>query len=463
MKKQSAITLIALIITIIILLILATVSISLIINNGMLDKAKNAVNTYSESELEEKIKLAFSEAQMMQYTGENNSAENSLKEIFENIYGKDNVIVSKAGKNYKVKVNNSKTAYRIRPDGSYDQYEEMDPTSVYARLDDEGTLYLRATKIDDRYKIYTNSDSIQSNWNTAGNANRNSVLKVIIEEPIAPISFSSFFYYYTNLLEIKNMQNIHTENSTSMSSMFCDCKKLSGIDVSRWDTGNVTSMNNIFSRCYVVNKLDVGGFDTSNVTDMGYMFNNCNKISEIDVSNFNTSKVTNMTNMFFRCFELINLDVSSFDTSNVTGMSNMFCDCYKLSELDLSNFNTKKVTNMSWMFSHCRVAKKLNVKSFDTSNVTDMSYMFNNCNQITELCLEKFDTSKVTNMSYMFYYQSSLKKLELSSKFVINENTNLNEMFSLFSGKKIKTIQDTANKLKAKFNGFTDENFEIIE
>ena len=43
MKKQSAITLIALIITIIILLILATVSISLIINNGMLDKAKNAV------------------------------------------------------------------------------------------------------------------------------------------------------------------------------------------------------------------------------------------------------------------------------------------------------------------------------------------------------------------------------------------------------------------------------------
>ena len=48
LNAQRGITLIALIITIIILLILATVSISLVIKNGILDKAQHGVERYSE-------------------------------------------------------------------------------------------------------------------------------------------------------------------------------------------------------------------------------------------------------------------------------------------------------------------------------------------------------------------------------------------------------------------------------
>ena len=57
MNNKSGITLVALIITIIVLLILATVSISLVINNNVLDKAQHGVDKYSEQEVKEKVEL----------------------------------------------------------------------------------------------------------------------------------------------------------------------------------------------------------------------------------------------------------------------------------------------------------------------------------------------------------------------------------------------------------------------
>ena len=50
MKAQSGITLVALIITIIVLLILAMVSISLVINSGIISKTNEAVNKYQAQE-----------------------------------------------------------------------------------------------------------------------------------------------------------------------------------------------------------------------------------------------------------------------------------------------------------------------------------------------------------------------------------------------------------------------------
>ena len=62
--ENKGITLVALIITIIVLLILATVSISLVINNGILDKAQHGVDKYSEEEELEQIKLAVASAML---------------------------------------------------------------------------------------------------------------------------------------------------------------------------------------------------------------------------------------------------------------------------------------------------------------------------------------------------------------------------------------------------------------
>ena len=66
-KSNSGITLVALIITIIVLLILATVSISLIMNGGIIDRAERGTAAYSVAEEKEQIQLGYKEYQMAQF------------------------------------------------------------------------------------------------------------------------------------------------------------------------------------------------------------------------------------------------------------------------------------------------------------------------------------------------------------------------------------------------------------
>ena len=53
LKGQKGITLVALVITIIVLIILAGVTMSLVFNNGILDKAKQGANAYKNAETAE--------------------------------------------------------------------------------------------------------------------------------------------------------------------------------------------------------------------------------------------------------------------------------------------------------------------------------------------------------------------------------------------------------------------------
>ena len=100
-KSKSGITLVALIITIIVLLILAMVSIRLVMNGGIIDKSKNAVDKYSNEEIMEQIKLAYQEYQMSQYTDN----PLTLQQAMDKAFGEGVATVSGDATNgYKVKV-----------------------------------------------------------------------------------------------------------------------------------------------------------------------------------------------------------------------------------------------------------------------------------------------------------------------------------------------------------------------
>ena len=96
----------------------------------------------------------------------------------------------------------------------------------------------------------------------------------------------------------------------------------------------------MFSDCKSLTSLDLSNFDTSNVTNMSYMFDGCRSITSLDLSNFNTSKVTTMECMFSTCSSLRSLNITSFDTSKVERMRLMFWRSPSLSTLDLSSFDT---------------------------------------------------------------------------------------------------------------------------
>ena len=165
------------------------------------------------------------------------------------------------------------------------------------------------------------------------------------------------------------------------------------------DTSLMTKFNQMFMNCKTLTKLDVSGWNTSNVTDMYSMFYGCSSLQTLDVSGWDTSKLKYMSSVFFSCKSLTQLDVSNWDTSNVTTMRTMFYHCNALTQLDVSGWNTSNVTDMYSVFSNCNALTQLDVSGWNTSNVTNMSSVFGNCNALTQLDLTNWDASKVTSIN----------------------------------------------------------------
>ena len=86
MKKQNGITLISLIITIIIMLILAGVSLSMVMGDGsMLEQANSATEKTRAGEIKEEISVALAEQKTSEYSGINSRGR---EEVIEELYNK---------------------------------------------------------------------------------------------------------------------------------------------------------------------------------------------------------------------------------------------------------------------------------------------------------------------------------------------------------------------------------------
>ena len=134
MRKQKGITLIALVITIIVLLILAGVTIATLTgDNGLLQKAANSKQANEKGQIEEQIKLAYNEWKLQKETGETVDLQNTVQTTLDKTY--DNVTISKQGKSIIINVKgyeftlvddgtieNGKLAYLDIADGNIDIY-----------------------------------------------------------------------------------------------------------------------------------------------------------------------------------------------------------------------------------------------------------------------------------------------------------------------------------------------------
>ena len=266
-------------------------------------------------------------------------------------------------------------------DGGYfrDKAYDNRPWVKYA----DGTLTFRCgykkTLGENEYAL--NSGENPPAWNT----NPKNISKVVFEASFAnarPTTCYAWFKNFSELMKIEGIENLNTENVTSMAYMFSSCNKLAELDVTHFNTANVKNMEYMFECCKGLSSLDVTNFNTANVTNMLAMFGRTS-LTSLDVTHFNTANVKDMTSMFYACRGLTSLDVTNFNTANVTSMRDMFCNCDKLTSLDVTNFNTAKVT--------------------------DMGYMFCRCHNLTEIYVsDKFVTDAVTNSYQMFAYCESL-------------------------------------------------------
>ena len=248
----------------------------------------------------------------------------------------------------------------------------------------DGTLTFRCgyKKILGENEYELNSDEELPAWNT----HKNKITRVVFEASFAnarPTTCYAWFKNFTFLNQIEGIENINTENVTSMAYMFSSCNKLAELDVTHFNTANVKNMEYMFECCKGLSSLDVTNFNTANVTNMLAMFGRTS-LTSLDVTHFNTANVKDMTSMFYACRGLTSLDVTNFNTANVTSMRDMFCNCDKLTSLDVTNFNTAKVTDMGYMFCRCHNLKEIYVSDkFVTDAVTNSYQMFAYCESLS--------------------------------------------------------------------------------
>jgi len=93
--------------------------------------------------------------------------------------------------------------------------------------------------------------------------------------------FSKKPLYLSKMTSIEGLENLNTENVTSMQSMFEGCQSLTELDLSTFNTANVTSTNCMFQSCSNLETLNISLFNIGKMEDMRYMFSGCSKLKTI--------------------------------------------------------------------------------------------------------------------------------------------------------------------------------------
>lgn len=253
-------------------------------------------------------------------------------------------------------------------------------TQVFQHLDSYGYDNVKVTAIPEEYVIPEGELNISDNGSYDISEYATANVKVS-QKKYSPRYFYQKFIFqdYSGTELDQETTMLDTTHFTKMDNMFYECRNLTHLDLTGWNTSNVTSTRFMFYRT---------GFNCPSFT--------------LDISNFNTSKVTEMTSMFnYLSPGVKELDLSHFDTSNVTKMSSMFAES-KLQKINLKNWNTEKVTTMMNLFSFCRELIEADLSSFKISPDTNISRMFYYCQKLQKIDIRNFVFEGITNYSYMF-------------------------------------------------------------
>ena len=144
-------------------------------------------------------------------------------------------------------------------------------------------------------------DIILPAWAVTQNTSESDVTTAVFDlsfKNFLPKTTENWFFDFTNLEEIKGLENLNTSEVTIMSGMFIGCKKLSQLNLSNFNTKKVVSMKEMFYGCSSLTSLNLSNFNTEKVQNMKYMFDSCSSLTSLNLSNFNIKKVQDMSGMF---------------------------------------------------------------------------------------------------------------------------------------------------------------------
>ena len=485
MKRERGITLIALVVTIVVLLILAGVSINAVFGqDGIIQKAKDAQNKMDQATQSDLDGLNDLDKIISSLTDK--TTEDKVPDELERYFlGED-----KKGTlaTTIVDISNAPTSFKfigneIIPDAEtsieFKQFSQEENTIIlkvkykngYYIATADATTYMTktikkvakmtVTMFDTGENVKTKINNLIPegliNYEDAAifNVAVDSIEKYngvpdstkMTEANIVSLELSKFpIYMWFEKSGKKETRNVFEgELAEKVDGLEKYAKEVETGKIYWWSESNSVYLNPDSSQMfavlpYLTNIDGLKDMKTDYVVNMSYMWYFDGKLKNINaLAGWNTSKVTNMSHMFDAYGDQLD-DVSAlanWNTSNVTDMSNMFAGSENLTNIDaLSNWNTANVINMSFMFAESyRLTNVSALATWNTSNVTDMSYMFSNemgqkGTQLSNIeALVNWDTSNVTDMSYMFSGNNNLTNIDALKNWNISKVTNMKSMF----------------------------------
>ena len=318
-NKQRGITLIALVVTIIVLIILAGVSINMLIgDNGIITQSQTAKSKTEIKGEEEKIRLAINTAQI-----ENNGNSNIEKDdleiaLLEN--GTKSIVVDNEDDTKSIICLDSKKIYKLKNDGSIeDTNSDFDSIYVAPESQDEARnegvigIGTDGNPVDMDLWEYTLLED-----GTYGLNDENSIKDIGKNKGyLGEYANGEMVGAIPQYISIDNGENYIPV--TNMFATFCEVSELTVMPVI---PSTVKVLTNSFIRC---NNLIELKEIPSGVEETGAMFKGCTSITKaIEIPN----GVKNMLGMFSGC---INLQVPPTEIpSSVENMHTAFLDCVKL-------------------------------------------------------------------------------------------------------------------------------------
>ena len=372
-KKDKGITLIALVISLIVLLILASVTIAALSgNNGILTKAKEAKEKTEIGEEKEVVELATISAQM----GEKYQSLNqvNLQKEIDKQYGEGKTIVRDNGDStFTVSFIESKREYDITSKGvekgkdwneimqnakATEEQKEERNAGVIGIGTDGKTVNMDLWEYTLNNGTYTLNDIDDIKAEDANTENKGYLGKIINGkiEGTVPMYIKGKndknFIPVTNLKDtFINLKNDFDElvttpvipsTVTEMQSTFSRCGKLKNItnlppklEIFKWTFYECTSFENF------------NMFIPNTVTNMGGTFQKCKNLKRFNSEIPNS--VINMDYTFESCTNLS--EFNSTIPENVINMFATFSQCENLTEVNM--VIPESVTNLQYTFREC--------------------------------------------------------------------------------------------------------------
>lgn len=262
---------------------------------------------------------------------------------------------------------------------------------------------------------------------------------------------------------INGLDILDTSNAITMKGMFYNCRGLTDIDVSSFDTSNVTDMSYLFAAPVTdsvsnysdlpmnLSTIEFGdNFVTSNVTDISYILYYNTSLTELDIDDWDVSNVTSMCSSFFNCCNLTTFGenaLANWNTGKVINMEHAFRWLKKLTALNLEKWDVSSVKSFSYCFCNLAWTDVLDLEAWDISNCEDLSMMFHSCKTLTTLKVNTWDVRNVKTFDHFIAQMgSNFKNMDVSNWKVTNKCENLNAMFHGYKGTTIDVSGwDTSN------------------